>query len=218
MSNIEKMNIKNDSKDIQKQSVKSLSVAEGLLSAYPTVEQFLISAVYNPDGQTTLCRNVNDCWFGDHPTLILLDNTYEKDVAEAWLVPQLVNISEYAGSKDKLTKEQVTECAFVIRNNYGYLKVSELMLFFHRFKAGQYGDFYGAVSPLTITSALRMFMSDRVVAIERMEQEKREIEYEEQKKGAISFEEYCRMRGVTSASSPLAKILNKYGSTALDRR
>mgnify|MGYP006916106911 FL=1 len=192
--------------------MKYLSVAEGLLSEYPTVEQFLISAVYNPDGQTSLCRNVNDCWFGEHPTLILLDATYKKDVAEAWLVPQLVDISEYSGAKDKLTKEQVKGCAFVIRNNYGYLKVSEVMLFCHRFKSGQYGDFYGGVSPLTITTALRQFINDRAAAIERKEQENREKEMEESRKYAISWEEYCKRKGSERQISPILSVQKRIQS------
>lgn len=192
--------------------MKSLSAVEGLLLVFPTVDEFLTSETYNPDGQAKLCRNVSDCWFGEHPTLILLDNTYQKDVAEAWLVPQLANISEYSGAKDKLTKEQVKDCAFVIRNNYGYLKVSELMLFCHRFKSGEYGDFYGGVSPLTITTALRKFIHDRAVAIDRKEQEKREEEMEESRKNAITWEEYCRRRGTEGQMSPILSTQKKIQS------
>ncbi len=140
----------------------------------------------------------------------MLDEAYQKPVGEAWLIPQLANISEYAGTKDKLTKAQIKECAFVIRTTYGYLKVSEFMLFCHRFKAGFYGDFFGAVSPLTITTALRQFMNDRAVAIDHHEQEKREVKLQEEKKSAVSYEEYCRMRGITASTSPIAKILNKF--------
>ena len=75
------------------------------------------------------------------------------------------------------------------------------MLFFHRFKAGFFGDFYGAVSPLSITKALRQFMSDRAVAIEHHEQKEREALLKEQKKNAVSYEEYCRMRGIPASTS-----------------
>ncbi len=203
---------------MQKQLMRPLTEVKSFLEEFPSVEGFLRSEPYNPDGQTQLCCNAQDCWFGNHPTLSFLDETYHKPVGEAWLIPQLANLSEYTGIKEKLTKSQIKDCAFVIRSNYGYLKISEFMLFCHRFKAGMYGDFYGVVSPLTITTALRQFLNDRAVVIDHHEQEKRESELKEQKKGAVSYEEYCHMRGITSASSPLAKNHNKYGSTPLDRR
>lgn len=189
---------------------KPLTEVENILEAYPSEKDFLSSKLYNPDGQNILCGNTKDCWFGAHPTLSLLDRAYKKPVGEAWLIPQLANISEYAGTKEKLTKQQIKDCAFAIRNNYGFLKISEFMLFCNRFKAGIYGDFYGAVSPLTITAALRLFMNDRSAAIEKMEQERREAELEEQKNGAISYEEYCRMKRQDQNTSPLERIYKKF--------
>lgn len=189
---------------------RSLTEGDDFLKKYPSEKDFLSSELYNPDGQTKLCINTKDCWFGSHPTLTSLDQVYNKPVGEAWLIPQLANISEYAGTKEKLTKQQIKDCAFAIRNTYGYLKVSEFMLFCTRFKAGIYGDFYGAVSPLTIAAALRLFVNDRSVAIERMEQERREADLEEQKKGAVSYEEYCRMTGHNPNMSLFERIYKKF--------
>lgn len=213
MKSIELMNNRSDSTATQTLSQRPLTGVEGIMEAFPSEDGFLKCERYNPDGQTRLCCNVRDCWFGGHPTLCQLDEAYHKPVGEAWLIPQLANISEYAGTKDKLTKAQIMECAFVIRTTYGYLKVSKFMLFCHRFKAGFYGDFFGAVSPLTITTALRQFLDDRAVAIEHHEQEKREAQLEEEKKSAVSYEEYCRMRGITASTSPIGQILNKFSST-----
>lgn len=62
------------------------------------------------------------------------------------------------------------------------------MLFFHRFKAGRYGRFYGSVDPLVITTALREFLRDRNLVYDqhRQEQEcerdKRSVDYELWKK------------------------------------
>ena len=83
------------------------------------------------------------------------------------------------------------ECAFVIATEFYYLKTSELMLFFHRFKTGRYGRFYGSVDPLIITTALRDFVAERASAYERHEQEERDKREQEEKKNAMTWEEFC---------------------------
>ena len=45
------------------------------------------------------------------------------------------------------------------------------MYFFRKFKAGEYGKFYGAVDPLTITCALKEFCDDRRTILSRLEKE-----------------------------------------------
>ncbi len=85
------------------------------------------------------------------------------------------------------------QCATVIATTYHYLTVSELMLFFFRFKAARYGRFYGSVDPLVITSALRDFVRERNDAYFKHEQEERERKEREAKKNhkPITWDEYC---------------------------
>ena len=68
------------------------------------------------------------------------------------------------------------------------------MLFFHRFKTGRYGRFYGTVDPLIITTSLREFIKERNVEIERHEQEERERKAAEHRKRAIPYTEYLRRK------------------------
>ena len=82
----------------------------------------------------------------------------------------------------------------MIATEYYYLKVSELMLFFHRFKTGRYGRFYGSVDPLVITTSLRDFVRERGIAYEQHEQEERERREKEECKNAITYEEYLRRK------------------------
>lgn len=82
-------------------------------------------------------------------------------------------------------------CANVIATEFYYLSVTELMLFFHRFKSGRYGRFYGSVDPLVITTSLRDFLYERAIAYDRHEQEKRQRKEKEWRKNAITWEEYC---------------------------
>lgn len=146
---------------------------------------------YSPDYQMQICDNPDKCYFGEYPTLSQLKGDYGKNAAIAWVIPQLTDVVAYCGCRDKLDKMQYKECAFVIATEYHWLKVSELMLFFHRFKAGHYGRFYGAVDPLVITTALRDFCKERAEAYVRHEQQQREEADREKAGKAVSWEEHC---------------------------
>lgn len=161
-----------------------------LVASYGERDKFLVT--FNPDLQREVCAYPDVCFFGGAPTLGLLNTTYGKSTAAMWLVPQLYNLSEFCGCKDKLSANQLKECASVISTEFSYLSVTELMLFFHRFKSGRYGRFYGSVDPLVITTSLRDFIKERSVAYDKHEQEERERQREEDaRKPKVTWEEYC---------------------------
>ncbi len=159
-------------------------------------QQFLLQ--YNPDRQLDICTEPGDCYFGGYPTLAQVNGTLGQSVSVAWLVAQLYDLSEYCGCKAKLEGRPAEQCARIITANYFYLKVSELMLFFYKFKSGDYGRFYGAVDPMVITTALKDFASERGAAIARHEQEERgrKAREEQARNPVMTWEEYCRRNGV----------------------
>lgn len=89
-------------------------------------------------------------------------------------MPFLYDIQEYCGTKTKWSTNQLSQLAHMIAREYFYLKVTELMLFFVRFKGAHYGRFYGVEDPMVVTCALRTFISERNDIIARCEQEQRE--------------------------------------------
>lgn len=149
---------------------------------------------HNPEMQLAICKNADGCWFGEYPTLARLDKEYGSNSASYWLVPELTNLSEFCGCKDKLTGTSLKECAVIISQQYYYLKISELMLFFYRFKSGRYGRFYGAVDPLAIMEALREFTHERDAAYDRHENEMRMRQYDIDRRNAVSYEEYLKLK------------------------
>lgn len=110
-----------------------------------------------------------------------------------WIIPQLYDLSEYCGCKEKLHGKPLEECAYVIATEFCYLKVSELMLFFHRFKSGIYGRFYGSVDPLVITTSLHEFLIDRNHAYNKREQDDMERKEMDGRKNAISWNDYKKL-------------------------
>ena len=167
----------------------SLQKNNEITKTYGDRDKFLMT--FNPDVQQDICGDSDVCFFGGAPTLAQINATYGFQTAAMWLVPQLYNLSEYCGCKDKLLGRPLEECASVISKEFYYLSVSELMLFFHRFKSGRYGRFYGSIDPLVITNAIRMFLKERLFAYEEREKAEREKADREARDKAISWKEYC---------------------------
>lgn len=151
---------------------------------------------YNPDYQLKICNDLDGCFFGNHPTLAELKNIYGNNTPVMWLMPQLYDLSEYCGCKDKLQGKPLEQCAGVIATEFYYLKTTELMLFFYRFKSGRYGHFYGSVDPLKITTSLRTFIEERACEIERKEQQIREERERESRKTVMSYQEYLELNKI----------------------
>ena len=154
--------------------------------------------LFNPHKQIAFCKNKERCFTGLAPTLNVIDNAFGERITESWLAIQIRDLSEYAGSREKLSTQQIDQIAQTIHLAFGFLKVTELMYFFFLFKSGKFGHFYGAVDGLVITESLREFMKIRNVELERIEREDRERRKAEQDEREapfrISYEEWQELR------------------------
>ena len=101
---------------------------------------------------------------------------------------QLSELSEFSGAREKISASQITQLAELIAADYHFLKVTEVMLFFRKFKKGAYGEFYGAVDPITIMRSLRSFQRERgeVYAHRKADDEPADD------RECITYEEYVR--------------------------
>ena len=150
---------------------------------------------FSPDKQMTLCRDENLAILDESPTLTDINITYGRNTAVMFLIPQLLNISEFCGARDKFTDRQIEELAQMIASNYQWLKVLEFMTFCKQFKMGVYGLLYGSVDPMAILKAIRKFLDyrrdvysdyERFIALRRIEEEK--------KKPHITYEQWRKMK------------------------
>ena len=178
-----------------------------MLAKFGDRNNFLIR--FNPNMQRDICVDAKQCFFGDYPTLREL-KAYGERFASAWLVPQLYNLSEFCGCKDKLTGTSLEECAFTIATEFSYLKVTELMLFFHKFKSGSYGKFYGSVDPLVITTALRTFLQERNYAYIRHDSGQKVQEAEEYMMKDPRYRDFKERRINGTYTKTYAEFLKEY--------
>lgn len=162
-------------------------------SKFGSRDQFLQKV--NPQTQASFAIKQEKAIMGDYPTLFDICLAYGKTFAEQWLYPQIADLSTFTGAKN-LDKEQMHKLASVIAAEYRFLKVTELLLFFHRFKAGRYGRFYGSVDPMVITCALRDFMQERNALLDLYERAEKERIASENKQPTMTYEEWLKIKVV----------------------
>jgi len=151
--------------------------------------------MFNPDLQQIAAANEDRAMFGTAPMLCVLDAAYGEGSAVTWLIPQLHNMCVAVGVKTKLDDEQLRQLAVMIRNEFGYLKVTEVMLFMWRLKGGHYGEFYGSVDMQRIMRALRgKYSEERARILDRHEAELRAEQQRQWAKDALKPEEIEALR------------------------
>ena len=132
--------------------------------------------VYSPSLQKAVAKNEERAIMGTAPMLCTLDAAYGNGSAVVWLIPQLHDLCAAVGVKTKLDDNQLKQLAQMIRNEFGYLKATEVMLFLLRVKAGHYGEFYGSVDIQRIMRALRgKFAEERAAVIAKYESAERDL-------------------------------------------
>ena len=116
---------------------------------------------FHVNRQIELTQDPDRCYFSNAPTLNAVNAIYGEGTSEEWLCYHIGNLSEFSGAKDKICDNQLDEIAELIRSDYGFLNMAEIMLFCRRFKKGQYDKFYGSVDPITIMRGLNEFCKER---------------------------------------------------------
>ena len=153
---------------------------------------------FNPDLQKHCAENIERSFSGSAPTVASLVSAYSNEQVRVWILAQLENLNIYAGTKNKMNPDQMMMLSDIVMTEYFYLKASELLLFFFQFKSGKYGELYGSVDPLRVSSALVEFTAYRREMIFRIEQKQKEEQKrkdeEIRNKVAITWEEYQKRK------------------------
>ena len=117
-----------------------------------------VLAAYSPDKQTEYVSKYHDrCFAGKAPTLRNYAATHGRDNVRLWLSVQIKDLCEFTGVK-KMSPDIMNQTAGTIIAQWPSLKLTELMVFFHLFKAGQYERFFGVADPIVLTSSLKSFV------------------------------------------------------------
>lgn len=143
-------------------------------------------AAFNPQMQVQYTLDKRRAYMGQAPSLGTVGRAFSTGTSKSWVIVQLWDLAEFCGCKTKMDKRQIDELAQLICAEYGYMKLTELMDFFRKFKLGEYGKFYGAVDPMVISCALREYKRDRMAIIDKFRKEDEE-ESKRNDPGEIAF-------------------------------
>ena len=154
---------------------------------FPTIEKFMVAV--NPDKQLQISEHPEECYFGQSPKLESLNTIYGQGTAEAWLVPEVVDVCQFCGLKEMPDNYQLEKLVTIIAEKYKYLTIDQLQLFFYWFCSAKYLHFYNSFDPFVIIRSLELFIKDINDAIyKREEREKKEREERE-------HQEWLKSRG-----------------------
>ena len=149
---------------------------------------------YLPNKQVIVCDNKDLCYFGNAPTLTELSNRYSRKVTLIWLVAQITDLITFSNCKNIINDQQIKELARMINSKFYYLKLTEIMLFFYKFKSGEYEDFYGTISPIAIIKSLNAFKDERMFVYEEHRNSELEAKRARDMEGCISYSEWQQMK------------------------
>lgn len=151
--------------------------------------------MFNPSLQKVVADNEERAILGMAPMLCTLDAAYGVGSAVVWIIPQLHDLCAAVGVKTKLDDGQLKQLAQMIRDEFGYLKATEVMLFLWKLKAGHYGEFFGSVDIQRIMRALRnRYIDYRNKILDRYDAEKRDRERQERAKNALTPEQIKELK------------------------
>ena len=131
--------------------------------------------VFKPLNQALIARDKDRAYMGVSPTLTSIKLTFGSKYVNLFMMSQLENLNDFVGVSNKIQTQTMIELSEMIAVKYHYLKAAEILLFFYNFKMGTYGELYGSVDPLKITSALNKFIFQRFEDIGRIERENKKL-------------------------------------------
>lgn len=144
------------------------------------------------------------------PTLTYIKLCYSDECAVTMVAKHLLDCARYLGQTNAKI-EQMTDIAYVLMDKAHDLKITELMLFFHKLKRGDFRDdqnndmakMYGAFNGLVIMDCLSKFREYRACVIDRIEREERAEKMRSRNDDAASPEERRRIITENARNNPL---------------
>lgn len=120
-------------------------------------------------------KYLDRCFSGTAPTLTRL-RLASPGTEKTWLEAQISYLNTFCGTEKKMDNLQIDTISNAFVNSYGYIKLTELMVFFANIASGKFGKFYGAVDPMQIMTNFCEFMKYRSVMLDKIESERRSEE------------------------------------------
>lgn len=138
-----------------------------------------VERVYSPALWTYAASNAELAYNAVCPTLWCYSSIYGEKVAERWLYMQIMALYGASSNHDKGIIDGIQLFAASFLSQVKAFKLSEMMLFFARYKAGRYDNSYYSFDTRRIGNAFfKEFLPERQIELDRInkQEEQRKIE------------------------------------------
>lgn len=126
---------------------------------------------YNPDIQNVILDNKDKVFKSGVPTIKMISYIHGIRDTRLFIRSHLFKLEEFTGVK-LASEVAMNELADIIVRQFGYLKITEFILFVSLFKSGKYGKFYGVFDTVVITEGLNKYSKDRFYYIDYYKEDK----------------------------------------------
>lgn len=132
-----------------------------------------LAKLYSPAHWDYTLRNPGRAYTATCPALARLDAMYGRGAADEWMDIQVTALFTDGASSSKGMSDVIGRFASGFAAEAGGLKISELMLFFARYKNGRYDNSYSQFDPRRIGHAFfKEFLPQRACELDAIEREK----------------------------------------------
>mgnify|MGYP001638149903 CR=1 FL=1 len=162
---------------------------------------------FSVDAQRYCALNVEKAIRNGVPTFVSIVNTYGEDGVAALIGGHITDAILRMGEERDIDPYDVDFISRAIceSERFRLLSMASILRFFHLLKCGEF-DIYGKVTPRKILEAFRKYAVEQQAKENRIayeiEQERRQREYDEHRKNAVSWEQFAENHGIDLKKYP----------------
>lgn len=141
-----------------------------------------IERQFSPNNWGYTLSHPDKAYMADCPTLVDYEQIYGEGVSADWIYLQVLALYGSSGNKEKGIADGILLFAQSFAQEVKTYKLSELMLFFARYKAGKYDNSYASFDARRIGNAFfNEFRKERNNELDKINRERMQKEIEERR-------------------------------------
>lgn len=154
-----------------------------------------IEKAFSPRNWGYVSSNIEKAYLSDTPTLGSYSDCFGFENAKKWIHSQVLALYGMSGNKDEGVAEGLSFFSSSFASQTMNYKLSELMLFFSRYKSGKYDNSYASFDTKRIGNAFFFeFVKERKYEIDLIERKKIIERIDENYRNSVTYEEYLEIK------------------------
>jgi len=125
-------------------------------------------------------KSIEQAMSSDFPTLLTLKINHGEGEVVKFLIKFILEINLSTNVARTMEASQIKYTAYLILEDFPFLKISDIILIFRRINSGIYGQFYNSLSTSKIIDVFKLYFDERCLSAENQSiQDHQKIQHEE---------------------------------------